>query len=321
MDINKAATIIKEGGIVAFPTETVYGLGANALNTIAVAKIFELKGRPKFDPLIVHIAEIKDIKFLSFSDDNRIFELAEKFWPGPLTVVIPKSTIVPDIVTAGLPTVGIRMPKNPIALELIKKSGCPIAAPSANKFGKISPTTAKHVKKYFPKIDFILDGGKTEFGIESTVIKLNAKGFEILRHGIITKEEIESIIPYYSEGKNDVIASPGMIKSHYSPNKPLYILNETIKSKIDRSKSGLISFSGTDTEGYRKVVLLTKEYNLIEAASNLFEAIHNLEESEVEIIIAEPVPEKGIGVAIMDRLKKAAYKIKHTKYQKQIFKL
>jgi len=311
--ISSAAKIIKDGGIVAFPTETVYGLGANALDPIAVAKIFELKGRPKFDPLIVHIADTGDIKLLSSSDDNRIYQLAEIFWPGPLTIVVPKSTVVPDIVTAGLHTVGIRMPKNFIALELIKKSGCPIAAPSANKFGKISPTTAQHVKKYFPKIDFILDGGKTEVGIESTVIKLNAKGFEILRHGVITKEEIESILPYYSEGKNDVISAPGMIKSHYSPNKPFYILNEELKNKIDRSKAGLISFSGTDTEGFKKVIYLSPKserslgQDLSEAAANLFGAMHQLEESDVEIIVAEPVPEKGIGIAIMDRLKKAAY--------------
>lgn len=307
-NISNAAKEIKIGGIVAFPTETVYGLGANALDPIAVAKIFELKGRPKFDPLIVHIADLSDIKLLASSDDSRIYQLAEIFWPGPLTIVVPKSTVVPDIVTAGLQTVGIRMPKNSIALELIKKSGCPIAAPSANKFGKISPTTAEHVKKYFPKIDLILDGGKTEVGIESTVIKLNERGFEILRHGVITKEEIESIIPYYSEGKNDVITAPGMIKSHYSPNKPFYILNEKVKSRIDKSKAGIISFSGKDTEGFKRIIYLSETQDLSEAAANLFGAMHQLEELDVEIIVAEPVPEKGIGIAIMDRLKKAAYK-------------
>jgi L-threonylcarbamoyladenylate synthase len=316
--IDSAAKVISNGGLVAFPTETVYGLGANALDPIAVSKIFELKGRPKFDPLIVHIADINDVKLLSSSNESRIYQLAKIFWPGPLTIVVPKSPVVPDIVTAGLQTVGIRMPNNSIALELIKKSRCPIAAPSANKFGKISPTTAEHVKKYFPKIDFILDGGKTEIGIESTVIKLNEKGFEILRHGVITREEIETIIPYHSEENNSVISAPGMIKSHYSPNKPFYILNEKIKNKIDRSKAGLISFSGNDTEGFKRVVYLSKKKDLSEAAENLFGAMHQLEESDVEIIVAETVPEKGIGIAIMDRLKKAAYKnqndINKTKY-------
>jgi L-threonylcarbamoyladenylate synthase len=306
-DIIEAARYLREGKLVAFPTETVYGLGANALDAMAVARIFEIKRRPSFDPLIVHIARVEDILPLTLSRDERIFLLAEKFWPGPLTLVLPKSTLIPDIVTAGLPTVGIRIPNHPVALALIRQAQRPIAAPSANQFGKVSPTTAQHVKKHLPGVDFILDGGKTQVGIESTIIKLNDKGFDILRNGIITREEIEQWVPFAPEqiNTNTVLAS-GMMHSHYSPDKPIYILSD--KLHIAREKAGLISFSGNNTEGYRKVVRVSDHNDMKEYAANLFAAIHQLEESDVECIIAEPVPETGIGIAIMDRLKKAAYR-------------
>ena len=308
-DIELAAKYIKEGKVVAFPTETVYGLGADALNPMAVAKIFELKKRPSFDPLIVHISDISYIKKLTKNNDDRIYKLAERFWPGPLTIVMTKSEIVPDIVTSGLPTVGIRMPDNKIALELITKSETAIAAPSANLFGRVSPTTAQHVKKQLKGVDFILDGGKTKVGIESTIITLNEEGFEILRYGLITKEEIKKVIPICTESKNKKnILAPGMLKSHYSPSKPLFILNKNILEKIDRKKVGLLSFSGKDTEGFKIVIELTKNQDLKEYAVNLFESMHKLEESDVEYIVAEPVPEIGVGLAIMDRLKKASHK-------------
>lgn len=308
-DIELAAKYIKEGKVVAFPTETVYGLGADALNPMAVAKIFELKKRPSFDPLIVHISDISYIKKLTKNNDDRIYKLAERFWPGPLTIVMTKSEIVPDIVTSGLPTVGIRMPDNKIALELITKSETAIAAPSANLFGRVSPTTAQHVKKQLKGVDFILDGGKTKVGIESTIIALNEEGFEILRYGLITKEEIKKVIPICTESKNKKnILAPGMLKSHYSPSKPLFILNKNLLEKIDRKKVGLLSFSGKDTEGFKIVIELTKNQDLKEYAVNLFESLHKLEESDVEYIVAEPVPEIGVGLAIMDRLKKASHK-------------
>jgi len=308
-DIDIAAGYIREGRLVAFPTETVYGLGANALNPLAVAKIFELKERPSFDPLIVHIASVDDLDKLTVNKDDRVLQLAEKFWPGPLTIVLPKSDIVPDIVTSGLDTVGIRMPNNPIALELIRKAGCPIAAPSANKFGRVSPTTAQHVKKQLPNVDYILDGGKTQVGIESTIITLNEKGFEILRHGVITREDLESVIPFHSgRDTSDSIVAPGMLKSHYSPNKPLYFLGDVHLNDMQRSNAGLLSFNTTDTEGYRMVIPLSTSGNLREYAVNLFAAIHKMEESDVEYIVAEPVEEHGIGLAIMDRLRKAAFR-------------
>lgn len=309
-EITIAANHIKEGKLVAFPTETVYGLGANALNPNAVARIFELKERPTFDPLIVHIASLEDVKKLTVTEDERVNKLAARFWPGPLTIILPKSDLVPDIVTSGLKTVGIRMPNHPVALELIRQSGCPIAAPSANKFGQLSPTRAIHVSKQLPDVDFLLDGGEAQVGIESTIISLNEKGFEILRHGVITQEEIEAIIPFYALPEHDKtnIVSPGMLKSHYSPEKPIYLMNENLPADIDKTKAGLLSFSGKNTANYQMVELLAPDKELRTCAVNLFAAIHRLEESNVEYILAEPVPETGIGIAIMDKLRKAAYR-------------
>lgn len=306
--IKFAAKLIQEGKLVAFPTETVYGLGANALDPLAVAKIFEAKERPSFDPLIIHIADLDDLKKLTAGSDERVYKLAEKFWPGALTIVLPKSKIVPDIVTSGLDTVGIRMPDNKIALQLIKASGCPIAAPSANKFGRISPTTASHVKKQLPDIDYVIDGGKTNVGVESTIIRLSEKGFQILRNGIITKEEIETIVPFDDSLNKDAIVAPGMIKSHYSPSKKMIIADKNIPFEIDIDKAGLISFTGQNEEGYRRVIRVSENNDLKEYAVNMYDAMHTLEDdNEIEIIIAEPVPETGIGIAIMDRLKKAEY--------------
>jgi L-threonylcarbamoyladenylate synthase len=301
-----AAKCIKDGKVVAFPTETVYGLGSDALNPMAVAKIFELKERPSFDPLIVHIAHLSELEKLVLNTDERVYKLAEKFWPGPLTMILPKSNIVPAIVTSDLPTVGIRMPNNEIALELIRKSGCPIAAPSANKFGRISPTKAIHVKKQLPEVDYILEGGKTTVGIESTIIKLTEIGFQILRNGVITREEIEAIIPLDKTSKIEKASAPGMLKSHYSPTKKLLIADKTVE--IDKSQAGLISFSGELETGYKKVIRVSENNDLKEYAANMFEAMHSFEDdNEIEVIVAEPVRETGVGKAIMERLRKAEF--------------
>lgn len=306
-NIELAAQYINEGKLVAFPTETVYGLGANALNPIAVAKIFELKERPSFDPLIVHIGNLEQLESLVLNNDERVFKLAEKYWPGPLTIVLPKSHLIPGIVTSGLPTVGIRMPDNKIALEFISKSNCPIAAPSANKFGRISPTTAEHVRKQLKNVDYILDGGKTTVGIESTIIKLTVSGFQILRNGIITQEELEKIIPFDSHSEIEKLSAPGMLKSHYSPKKRFLIAN-TANTKLYKSRAGLISFSGVFENGFRKVIKVSENNDLKEYAVNLFEAMHTFEDDNgIDTIIAESVNEHGIGKAIMDRLRKAEY--------------
>jgi len=307
-DIELAAQYIREGKLVAFPTETVYGLGANALDPIAVAKIFEVKERPSFDPLIIHIASLEDISRYAYCEDPRVELLAKHFWPGPLTLILPKKPIVPDIVTSGLSSVGIRMPAVEIALDLIRLSGCPIAAPSANKFGRISPTTAQHVRNQLPNVDYILDGGRTSVGIESTIVKLTEKGFQILRKGIILKEDIEQFIPFDSTSVERITAAPGMLKSHYSPTKTTLIITAETLHSIDASASGLISFSGQFDSAFKKVIRLTQNNDLKEFAAGMFEAMHCFEgDPEIMSIAVEAVPETGVGTAIMDRLRKAEY--------------
>jgi L-threonylcarbamoyladenylate synthase len=307
-DIIRAAEIIKNGGLVAFPTETVYGLGADAINPKAVARIFEAKERPSFDPLIVHIESIERLDFITQNPDERVYRLADKFWPGPLTIVLPKSKIVPDIVTSGLATVGIRMPDNQIALDLIRFSGCPIAAPSANKFGRISPTKASHVRKQLHDIDCILDGGPARVGIESTIIELLDDGFVILRQGIITSQQLMEILPHSHIGtiNKEIISAPGNLESHYSPDKPLYIQGEQLKD-LDIKKGAFLSFGTIPHEDFKIVEFLSTKADLYEAAANLFVKLHLLEDSDVDFIVAEAVPETGIGIAIMDRLRKAAH--------------
>lgn len=315
-NIKTAAKYIQDGKLVAFPTETVYGLGANALNPIAVASIFELKQRPSFDPLIVHIADVADMENLVLNLDDRVFRLAERFWPGPLTLILPKRKSIPDIVTSGLPTVGVRIPDNRIALQLIREANCPIAAPSANRFGHISPTTAYHVRKQLPGVAYVLDGGKTTVGIESTIIKLTQNGFQILRNGVITQEEIEDILPFDHNTVIENLVAPGMLKSHYSPKK-LFLIATSSALGIDKSKAGLISFSGALEPGFSKIIRVSESQDLKDYAANIFAAMHSFEDdSEIEIILAEPVSEIGIGRAIMDRLKKAEHKWKRdSKYQ------
>jgi L-threonylcarbamoyladenylate synthase len=308
-DILHAARLIQNGELVAFPTETVDGLGADAFNPRAIAKIFQIKERPAFDPLIVHVARLEQTKSLCKCWDNRIHLLAERFWPGPLTIVVEKNEQVPDIVTSGLNTVGIRMPNHPLALQLITEAGTPIAAPSANKFGRISPTQAWHVANQLTEVPYIVDGGKTTVGIESSVIRLHRDGFVMLRPGAIGSDEIREIIPESkSLEQEEKLHSPGLIQSHYSPQTPLYIGKRDF-TDIDLTKAGLIAWGNPEyAEKYKKVEYLSADKRLEEAAINLFSALHNMEASDVEYIIADPIPEEGIGIAIMDRLRKAAYK-------------
>jgi L-threonylcarbamoyladenylate synthase len=310
-NIAKAAQIIKNGGIVAFPTETVYGLGADVFNTKAIEKIFNIKERPLFDPLIVHISDIKQLELLVKKVDENILKLAEKFWPGPLTIVTEKNENVPDLVTANLPTVAVRMPNHRAALQLIRQAETPIAAPSANKFGMLSPTNAKHVLKQLKNIDFIIDGGNTGVGIESTVISLNEEGFKILRPGVISQQDLSTVIPY-TDNKFFIqkrgLQSPGLLKSHYSPKVPLCILGEEQVDSVNKKIGFLIFGKNKEKNNGSVVENLSPAEDLKEAASNLYGALHKLEESGVDMIIAEPVPETGIGIAIMDRLRKAAAK-------------
>jgi L-threonylcarbamoyladenylate synthase len=309
-DIQSAAQTICKGGVVAFPTETVYGLGANALDASAVAKIFSIKERPSFDPLIVHIASIDAIARLMLGFDERVNMLARAFWPGPLTIVVPKNATIPDIVTAGLPNVGLRMPANDIALRLIEASGCPLAAPSANKFGQLSPTRAEHVRKAFPSLKHILDGGPCRVGVESTVITFDESGFLILRPGAITREMLQKYVPASPHRVESILeaASPGNLPAHYSPSKPLYILG-IHQVPADTSRAGFLSADGSSPDGYAHVEILSSRGILTEVAVNLFGALHSMEENpSIDFIVAQPVAGRGLGIAIMDRLNKAASK-------------
>jgi len=308
--IRRAAEIIRHGGLVAFPTETVYGLGAHALDTKAVARIYEVKQRPHFDPLIVHIAEYQQIAGLVTEFPPTSQRLVDVFWPGPLTVILPKSQSVPDLVTAGMPTVAIRMPSHPVAQELIKEAQCPVAAPSANLFGTISPTCAEHVRRQLGHcIDLILDGGPCSVGIESTIVSFADHRPMVLRLGGITVEQIEAVI-----GSVDVAnpsdsrpLSPGRLIRHYAPRTPLRLVEATPQPPTG-IRVGLLSYNTVDQEGFAVVEVLSKTGSLSEAAANLFAAMRRLDEANLDLIIAVKVPNQGIGQAINDRLYRAAQK-------------
>jgi L-threonylcarbamoyladenylate synthase len=310
-EILRAAKIIRRGGIVAFPTETVYGLGADAFKPLAVARIFEVKRRPRFDPLIVHVAGYSDLEKLVLNVPSQVKPLIERFWPGPLTIVLPKKESVPDIVTAGLPSVAIRMPRHPMALRLIEKSDCPIAAPSANLFGYLSPTTADHVcEQLGDQIDLILDGGPCEVGVESTIISFLQKIPRLLRPGGAPLEEIESIIGKVegNPSPESLPAAPGMLPRHYAPQTPMMLgLDKRDMNFFKDKKIGLLAFQKSEgNPKYDHIEILSKKGDLQEAAANLFAAIRRLDDLNLDLIVAEPIPETGLGRAIMDRLRRAS---------------
>lgn len=310
-DIKRAARIIKGGGLVAFPTETVYGLGADALNPIAVAKIFQMKERPSFNPLIVHIASMDDLRMLTESPGRNAIRLAERFWPGPLTIVLPKSKLVPALVTSGLPTVGVRMPGNETALRLIREAKRPIAAPSANKFGRISPVSAEHVRKQLPLVDYILDGGTTTVGIESTIVAIEGNVCTLLRPGVITVADIEKALPdtfVFKTGRPGKPISPGSMKSHYSPAKPLRVLNKR-QTRLPDSSGLILNGEKVSISNAMRVIYTSHTYDHLEIAANLYSALHAMDDDEaIRQVFIEPIEECGLGIAIMDRIKKAAYK-------------
>ncbi len=308
-NIKQAVTLIRSGGLVAFPTETVYGLGADALNPRAVARIFEIKNRPSFDPLIVHIADFRDVEKLCSFVSLLAKKLMRKFWPGPLTLILPKCGIVPDIVTAGLPTVAVRMPSHNVALQLIRLAGRPIAAPSANPFGFLSPTTAAHVTEQLGgKVDLILDSGQCSVGIESTILDLSGGMPTLLRPGGISPEEIEKVIGHTVQREKGILSkpkAPGQLPSHYSPRTPIKILNGD--RFVPNGKIGLLAFKAPQQGAFFRVVeVLAPSGDLEEAAANLFSCLHRLDKANLDVIYAEPVPEVGLGRAIMDRLRRAS---------------
>ena len=306
--IRRAAEVIERGGLVAFPTETVYGLGADAFQPRAVAAIFEIKGRPRFDPLIVHVADPRDVVRLWLEVDPRARRLMERFWPGPLTLVLPKRPEVPEIVTAGLRTVAVRMPAHPVALELIREAQTPIAAPSANPFGRLSPTTAEHVLEGLgDRVEVILDGGRCPVGVESTVLALDGEA-RLLRPGGVPVEEIEEVIgPVRRDLRPGRPQAPGGLPRHYSPRTPLRFLERGVKVP-QGLKVGLLAFRGPQQGPFEVVEVLSPSGDLREAAARLFEALHRLDSAGLDLILAEAVPEEGLGFAIMDRLRRAASK-------------
>ncbi len=307
--IKRAAALIRAGGVVAFPTETVYGLGADGLNPAACARIFEIKGRPRFDPLILHECSAARARKLFSRVPEPALKLMRKFWPGPLTLVLPKARAVPPIVTSGLPTVAVRVPDNRHALALIKAAGRPIAAPSANRFGRLSPTSAAHVKKQLGSgPDLILDGGNTLIGVESTIITFKGGRPVLLRPGGLPLEEIEKIAgPSVRPGRTAGKApqAPGSLKKHYAPRARLLIIEPGREVKAS-ARAAYLAFSERPAGKFRAVGVLSKSGDLREAAANLFSALHRLESSGAELIYAERVPARGLGRAIMDRLRRAS---------------
>jgi L-threonylcarbamoyladenylate synthase len=311
--IRLAGQAIKMGGLVAFPTETVYGLGCDATNADAVAKVFEAKQRPQFDPLIVHIADREQLAYVVASVSPMAHELIDTFWPGPLTLVLPKQSAIPDLVTAGLPTVAVRMPNHPMAQSFIREAGIPIAAPSANPFGYVSPTTAQHVADGLgSKVDLILDGGPCPVGVESTIVSLVGSQPELLRPGSITIEELSAVVGPIRRpsAENDRPIAPGQLTRHYATQTPLTILPwpgaRPAWQKDERA--GLLIFSQAMDEDTRfaEIEVLSKTGDVREAAHHLFAALRRLDFLGLDRIYAEPCKEEGLGLAIMDRLRRCA---------------
>ena len=308
-NIKNAAVILRKGGVVAFPTETVYGLGADAYNPEAVARIFEIKRRPRFDPLIVHVSDLAQAKTLvnDFPEQARV--LVNKFWSGPLTIVLPKAQSVPDIVTSGLPNVAVRMPEKWTALQLIKQLGRPLAAPSANPFGYISPTQAQHVEKQLgQEVDLILDGGSCDVGVESTVISLVEQQPQLLRAGGVPLEEIEQTIGAVEVSRrvSECPDAPGQLPQHYAPRTRL-VSGVNADDFADDLRLGLLAFQNpTCVDKFCAVEILSENGDLKEAAANLFAVLNRLDNQSLDVIITEKVPDTGLGRAINDRLNRAA---------------
>jgi L-threonylcarbamoyladenylate synthase len=334
-DLRRAADAIRAGLLVAFPTETVYGLGADAFNQTALARVFAAKDRPRFDPLIVHIAAVEmldrlaDLSALPPLLRDMAAALSERFWPGPLTLALPKRPLVPDLATGGLPTVAIRFPDHPVARELIRLSTGAVAAPSANRFGSLSPTSADHVREQLgDRIDFLFDGGRTAVGVESTVLDLSggagnsgaAARPRLLRPGGVSREAIEALIGAVEvpEPEDGSPVSPGQLKSHYAPRTPLSLHGSEAMAELRHRQGELhLFFSGTardswlaeqaGTDAPRDAAwTLSRAGDTLEAAASLFDLLHRLDRLGASRIHAEEAPAHGLGPAINDRLFRAA---------------
>lgn len=329
--LRRAAVIIRAGGLVAFPTETVYGLGANALDAAAVARIFRAKQRPAHDPVIVHVADVSELDRIAARVPDVARDLAARFWPGPLTLVLPKAEIVPDMVTAGGPTVAVRCPNHPLALALIRAADTPIAAPSANRFSRTSPTTAQHVwEDLAGRIDLILDGGPTPIGVESTVLDVSGEQPVILRPGGVTAEALAAALgrplagPGVQNGAGAVLASPGMLDRHYAPRTPLWLFSGSttaihaamsveIEAARGRGRRVALMLAAEDVQAFEgteaEAAIVGPLDQPDEVARNLFQTMRSLDAAGVDLILARDFPSAGLGQAVRDRLRRAAARI------------
>ena len=324
-DRGAAVELLRKGDVVALPTETVYGLAAKALNPIAVAKIFEAKERPRFDPLIVHLPNrewLEKIVHVPAGDRQLIGKLADKFWPGPFTMVLPKREVVPDIVTAGMDTAAVRLSAHPVFAEIVGELNEPLAAPSANRFGRVSPTTAQHVLDELDgRIPLIVDAGPTEHGIESTIVAVRDGGIAILRRGSITHEQLSEFADIVSVTVTQRISAPGQLPSHYMPTTPLRLIDNAEAFPPQKNQRvGLLAWSSffpsptspqletRDCEAFAAVRNLSDRGDLREAAANLFRYLRELDVLGLDLIVAERIPCRGLGAAIMDRLERASHR-------------
>ncbi len=312
-----AVGLLRKGEVVALPTETVYGLAADALNPIAVAKIFEAKERPRFNPLIVHLPDEQWLERVATVDNRsraQIKKLIAQFWPGPLTLVLARQPIVPEIVTAGLNTVAVRMSSHPVFAEIISAFGKPVAAPSANRFGRVSPTAAQHVfDELSGRIPLIIDAGPTMYGIESTIVAVHEDKIDILRRGPITAEELRGLglQPMFNRQDADAttVRTPGQLPLHYAPKTPLRLIDNAESFALVKDRRvGLLAWNAfIPAERFAAVRPLSEHQDLREAAANLFRSLRELDDLDLDLIVAERVPAQGLGAAILDRLERASH--------------
>ncbi len=312
-DIQKAITLLKADKLVAIPTETVYGLAGNIFSEKAINSIFETKKRPFFNPLIVHMSSIEALDNMVSYIPEKAKLLADAFWPGSMTLVLKKQSVIPDLITAGKDTVAVRIPNHPITLSLLKQLPFPLAAPSANPFGSISPTKPEHVERYFKnEIDMVLDGGACSNGIESTIIGFENEEPIIYRLGALALEDIEAVVGrVIIKNRKEVSPdAPGMLERHYAP-LTRTVLTDFIQEEIKNYKNkriGVLVFkSNLKNDSITKQVILSKKGNMAEAASKLYDAMHHLDHQNLDVIITERFPDFGLGKSINDRLQRATF--------------
>ena len=309
--VRRAVELLRQGEAVALPTETVYGLAADALREEAVLKIFQAKARPRFDPLIVHLPNAEAVERVAFIDETiraSFDRLQKQFWPGPLTFIFPRRAGIGDLVTAGLKTVAVRVSAHPVLTEIVQAFGGPLAAPSANRFGRISPTTAAHVKEELDGlIPLIVDAGPTKHGLESTIVALRHGQIQILRPGPVTQEELGEFGEVAVVGQPSHPEAPGQLPSHYAPKTPLVMVEDPATFVCPAGKRcGLLAWQRPERDQFAEVRRLSKRPDLVEAATNLFRLLRELDGQSLDLIVAEKVPDEGLGAAINDRLRRAA---------------